>query len=139
TPFGGERSWPEASASRIDRCGVEGAHPLLQRPDGQPTPSWTSDLHRNFLPWLDGHRVDGAVVLPGAAMIEAGLAMARATGRPAALVDVRFEKMLLAERANELRAAVDDDGGFTLHSRPVGDDDGWLRHAVGRIAAAAPG
>ncbi|AUS80891.1 hypothetical protein C1701_23970 [Actinoalloteichus sp. AHMU CJ021] len=101
--------------------------------------AWTVDLSADAFPFLADHRVGGAVVLPGAAVVEmASAAVAAATGdRPSALVDVRFERVCPLPRvgARRLRTALtsDQDGGHTA-SVTSGSGRRWT-HATVRCAA----
>ena len=48
--------------------------PLLDHRVANPRPMWEAAVNQQVLPYLNDHQVDGLVVLPGAAYVEAGLA-----------------------------------------------------------------
>ncbi|AGP37465.1 type I polyketide synthase [Sorangium cellulosum] len=76
-PWQRERYWIEAPAKSAagDRRGVRaGGHPLLGEMQTLSTQTstrlWETTLDLKRLPWLGDHRVQGAVVFPGAAYLE---------------------------------------------------------------------
>ncbi|WP_046316733.1 type I polyketide synthase [Mycobacterium sp. UM_Kg1] len=100
-------------------------------------PEWRTELATARLLWLRDHVVAGAVVLPGAAYLDAALAAAvHITGRPAPALDgVRFIAPLVVEDTElaTMRLNVESSSGrFTVSSRN-GSAAGWTRHACGRI------
>src|SRR5271156_5940977 len=100
-------------------------------------PEWQTQLAAARLPWLRDHVVADMVVLPGAAYVDAGLAVAvQTTGRPApALDDVRFITPLVVEDKDvpTLRLTAESSSGrFTVSSRSSSATS-WTRHASGRI------
>ena len=100
-------------------------------------PEWRTELAAARLPWLRDHVVADMVVLPGAAYLDAALAVAaNTTDRPApALDDIRFVTPLVVEDNDvpSLRLAVESSSGrFTVSSRRSSATS-WTRHASGRI------
>ena len=111
------------------------ALPGDQTDAGQP--EWRTELAAARLPWLRDHVVADMVVLPGAAYVDAALAVAaQTTGRPApALDDIQFITPLVVEDEDvpTLRLALESSSGrFTVSSRR-GSATSWTRHASGRI------
>jgi mycoketide-CoA synthase len=102
-------------------------------------------------PWLAGHSVLDAVLLPGAAFVElAGQAAQRAGC--AHIEDLTLEHPLIIPETGSVQlqvavAGMDDTDRrqLTIHSRTNtadrGNDTGWIRHATGTLtpAPAAPG
>ena len=96
-----ERYWievPAESATGSRRRAHAGGHPLLGEVQSLSTQTgtrlWETTLDLERLPWLSDHRVQGAVVLPGAAYLE----MALSSGAEA-LGDspLQFTDLVLAE------------------------------------------
>lgn len=114
------------------------ALPGDQTDAGQP--EWRTELAAARLPWLHHHVVADMVVLPGAAYVDAALAVAaQTTGRPApALDDIRFITPLVVEddEVPTLRLALESSSGrFTVSSQRSSATN-WTRHASGRIVDA---
>jgi acyl transferase domain-containing protein len=65
-PWQRERYWDETDASRSDRLGAA-PHPLLGRPQVTAHPTWQLELDAGAAPYLPDHRIQGAIVFPGAA------------------------------------------------------------------------
>jgi acyl transferase domain-containing protein len=75
-PWQRERFWHESRESSETRLGKPG-HALLGPAQPTPTPSWESTLDCGLLPYLNDHKVQGHVVVPGVAYIEMALAAAK--------------------------------------------------------------
>lgn len=130
---------PEAAAERLGRP----EHALLGQVLSAPQPTWEAPINHHFLPFLDDHQIQGLVVLPGAAYIEAGLAMARTLGAEhgARLDDLVFHQALVVDAGDEpvLRCSYDSTlKTFAVHSRTRDDKQRWVQHATGHIVPAAP-
>ncbi|SCL14141.1 Acyl transferase domain-containing protein [Micromonospora nigra] len=145
--FQHQRYWLDAGSSGADATGlgVRGTtHALL---DAElVTAAGDVRIHGGRLsvrtrPWLADHMVWGAVVVPGAALVE----MALHAGAQAACDSL--EELTLAAplvlpeqgaRAVQLILAAPDEHGrrqLSVHSRPADDPDGeWTRHAEGVLA-----
>lgn len=82
--------------------------------------AWIAEFRVDEFPFLADHRLGGAIILPGAAVIEMALAAATAaTGRPSyALDDVRFEQICVVTEIGRRRLRVvlfaGPDGGLAL-------------------------
>lgn len=132
--------WYESSASRRLRLGEDQAHPLLQLRMSTASPAWESSIDEWRLPYLSDHRVRGAVVYPGAAYVEMGMAAARTLFSGQAVgfevSDVSFEKALFVnEEAGDkvqlhFNAAT---GRFEVYSAGFDSDPVWSRHASGTV------
>jgi phthiocerol/phenolphthiocerol synthesis type-I polyketide synthase C len=145
-PWQRKRHWV-APAKRRDslRAGLE----LDLVPELASHGSWQSALAIGVddEPWLQDHKVHGAVVLPATAMMALALrtARARSGSLPSALVDVRFHRDLtLGDEPARAMVSWRDDlaegGSFSLLSLAAGTT-AWTEHVTARVhggAAAAP-
>ncbi|AUX43616.1 polyketide synthase [Sorangium cellulosum] len=106
---------------------------------------FTGRLRLSEHPWLSGHRIFGAAVLPSTGLVELALAAAHRVG-----LDVVEELALEAPLALptggavvvQLAVGAPDDAGrrsLTLHARSEGDlhDAPWTRHASGTLGPAS--
>ncbi|NLU84206.1 type I polyketide synthase [Rhodococcus sp. HNM0569] len=139
-PWQRRRLWHEADAVARDRLGTADSFPMLGERTEAHADEWEVELSVARLPWLREHVVDGLVVLPGAAYLDAALSAARArTGRTAlALEDVRFVAPLVvdAHTVPTLRLSVEPSTRrFTVSSR-AHDGDAWTTNALGRLVEA---
>jgi acyl transferase domain-containing protein len=139
-PWQREVYWSENSESRADRIG-EGIHPLLDRRVANPRPMWEAAVNEHVLPYLNDHQVDGLVVMPGAAYVEAGLAAFRqVTGDTrCALVQLQFHQALMpnANGSDQIvHVELDQTSGeYGFYSRESGEEVTWQRNASGNIFA----
>ncbi|MFF3838339.1 SDR family NAD(P)-dependent oxidoreductase [Streptomyces sp. NPDC001930] len=110
-------------------------------PSATEQDAWQGDLElaADSTPWLKDHRVDDAVVLPGAAMLAlaADAARNRHGKLPGSLLDVTFHRDLtLGDEPARLSVLWRDDitegGSFTLLSLPEGSSE-WIEHATARV------
>ncbi|MDT0309258.1 type I polyketide synthase [Streptomyces sp. DSM 44917] len=161
-PFRRRRYWLEdaaAGAGDLAAAGLRPAgHPLL----GALVPAagragatvFTGRLSRRAQPWLAGHTVAGAVVLPGAALLELALHAGRVTGCPAVRELVLHAAVVLPPEEEVLLrmsvGAADAEGlrEVAVHAGPPGglpdarppEEAGWRCHASGTLAPdAGPG
>ncbi len=102
-PWQRERHWngsPDAWARVPQDPSL--VHPLLGRRVAVAEPAWHQTLSSLRLPWLEDHRVGGAVVMPGAAYLEAALATGRAAFAHAAEVtDLDIVRAMVMPRDDE--------------------------------------
>ncbi|XXY19857.1 SDR family NAD(P)-dependent oxidoreductase [Sorangium sp. So ce216] len=102
---------------------------------------WQNTLSARLQPYLADHRVQGEVVLPGAAYIEMALSAAgEALGDTTYLLeDVAFERVLAlpedGARAVQLALVKEGSGATSFHvsSLQDGAEGAWLRHASGTL------
>ncbi|MBD9357362.1 type I polyketide synthase [Methylomonas albis] len=140
-PWQRETYWSENPESKADRVG-EPIHPLLDRRLPDPRPTWQSAVNRQLLPYLSDHQVDGLLVMPGAAYVEAGLAaFQQFTGSAKCILEqLNFHQALvLDESGNEqvIHVGLDQDNGeYSFFSRDFDDQLNWRLHASGKIMAA---
>src|SRR5690606_3106465 len=66
--------WQESERGIEEKHGVPG-HVFLNDNLRQPIPAWEVEINRYFMPWMHDHRIENMTVIPGAAYVEAGLAL----------------------------------------------------------------
>jgi phthiocerol/phenolphthiocerol synthesis type-I polyketide synthase C len=141
-PWQYESHWYRSTSETLRAIERRRVHPLLGWAiSGQET-SWENVLDPVQLPWLADHKVGGAVVFPGTAYVEMGLAAASQWLGGAALaleeLDILSPMVFDGEHARTLQLTLDPrDGGFRIRSRQRLSDDPWTMHAVGRIVEVA--
>ncbi|MCP3138232.1 type I polyketide synthase [Pyxidicoccus xibeiensis] len=140
-PWQREHYWLESAASLQDRLGTPG-HPLLRRKVAAATPTWEAELGTGLLPFMPDHKVQGEVVLPGAAYVDAAMAMQKAvsgtTGFTLERLDIRNALVIPAGQGAVLRLSFDPETGmFHIHSYQRNDERSWALHATGRMLPQA--
>ncbi|WP_206318059.1 type I polyketide synthase [Streptomyces composti] len=150
-PFQRQRYWPKApsgAAGDVRSLGLESVdHPLLgavlESADGDEL-LFTSRVSLAAQPWIRGHRVEGAALLPGTALAELAVRAGDRAGCPL-LEELTLEAPLVLPEDGGLRlrvrvGAADASGlrTLTVHARPDEDtgQDGlpWTRHASGTLS-----
>jgi len=145
-PWQRTRLFHEAPAVTLQRAGTPRRRPLLgDRATDGDVRHWQTELSATRLPWLRDHVVDGLVVLPGAAYLDAALsAAAECTGRQSLVVEsVRFCAPLVVDEHDvpALRLVLEEaTNRFTLASRAA-DGSRWTVNCTGRVvdAPVSPG
>lgn len=137
-PWQREVYWREDAASMHDRIGIP-LHPLLDQRLSAPLPTWQTSIHSQFLPYLTDHRVDGLVVMPAAAYVEACLAaqMQLAGEKPCIIEQLSFQQALIIDPAEEsfVHVTLDaENGEFAFFSRNPQNHFDWLLHATGKTS-----
>ncbi|WP_040781006.1 type I polyketide synthase [Nocardia pneumoniae] len=132
--------WTEDPAIEADRVGATDGYVMLGQRTAASAPEWQVELSVAALPWLPDHVVDGSVVLPGAAYLDAALsAVAVRTGRSTfGLESVQFVAPLVIGQHDVpvLRLTVEETTHrFTLHSRAATGTT-WTVNAHGRLIEA---
>ncbi|MEU5163251.1 SDR family NAD(P)-dependent oxidoreductase, partial [Streptomyces sp. NPDC020875] len=151
-PFQRERFWLEWSGGAGD-AGVVGqgvlGHPLLGAVvelAGADAVVLTGRLSSASQAWLSDHVVTGAVVLPGAVLVEMVLRAGDEAGVDG-VEELTLEEPLILSGGAGVRLRVEvgesDDTGrrpVGVHSRPEGEETGapWTRHATGTLTARIP-
>jgi len=140
--FQRERFW-QAPARGRGASGLRSAdHPLLEVALDLPGSGGvlvTATLSPRTHPWLADHVVEGAVVLPGAAVVELVLEAGGLLGCDR-IDELTLETPLVlpADGSVSVRVVVDGpdaEGGHPV-SLHAGQDGDWTRHAVGSLSAA---
>ncbi|MFE0023212.1 SDR family NAD(P)-dependent oxidoreductase [Amycolatopsis sp. NPDC059021] len=136
------------AAADAPSLGLAGAdHPLLGAVVPLPHSDglvFTSRLSVRSHPWLAGHAVDGAVVVPSAALVELAVRAGDEAGCPV-LDDLAVESPLVLPEHGGVRVQVTVGGPGESGSRTVdvyssreNDAEVWTRHATGHLSATPP-
>ncbi|MER6961999.1 acyltransferase domain-containing protein, partial [Streptomyces sp. NPDC000618] len=147
--FQRRRYWPATSSSTggdITAVGLATAdHPLLGaavRLADSDGLLLTGSLSLSSHTWLDGHRVAGSVVLPGAAVVDVAIRAADETGCQV-LEELVLETPLRIPEHGAVRVQVrveqaetSETYGLSIHSRPADADSAepWTRNATAVLA-----
>ncbi|BBM86385.1 type I polyketide synthase [Candidatus Uabimicrobium amorphum] len=136
-PWQKERYWQETIRSIEDRIGSS-RHTFLISSCRSPHPAWEVELNEHYFPYIRDHVVQNKIVWPGAAYIEAALALhSELTGEKAcSLESIRFHQILTVEDdvVNHIRTSWHEKTQtFTVHSTTDKDNPQWQMHASGRI------
>ncbi|WP_233281006.1 type I polyketide synthase [Paenibacillus algicola] len=136
-PWQRERHWQESAASIQDRIEKE-VHPLLGRRIPSPDPTWEVELDLWRLSYLNDHRIQNAIVFPGAGYVEMGMAAMREWYGKAAHAlyteHISFVKALFIDNKStvKLRIIVDPQASsFSIYSNPQNSE--WTLHAEGKV------
>src|SRR5262249_41988212 len=122
-----------------------GGHPLLgaKLPSALPMAQFVGELSARRLPYLRDHRVQGSVVLPGAAYLEMALAAAAEVFGQGThtLENIAFQQaFFLSDKQPHtvqliLSPEVNSQAPFQVFQAPAVADgkDSWLSHAAGTV------
>jgi phthiocerol/phenolphthiocerol synthesis type-I polyketide synthase C len=138
-PWQRERHWYQATTEAIPLPAPPYDHPLLGFRFSGERNEWTQLLDLEREPWLADHAVEGLAVLPAAATLEIGLAVARAAQPEAGTLaldelEIRQALTLEADHAQSLRVRLDTERAITITGRPRLTDEPHVLHALARIA-----
>ncbi|OLM14049.1 Malonyl CoA-acyl carrier protein transacylase [Pseudonocardia sp. Ae505_Ps2] len=146
-PFQRERFWLGSTApAGVAAAGIEAAdHPLLDAVvplAGRDASLAVSRLSVRDHPWLADHVVDGAVLLPGTALLDAVAALADRLGAPVVEeLTVSAPIVVPAAGAIDLQVEVGpEEGGrraVAVHVR-ARPEEPWAEHATGTLLADTP-
>ncbi|WP_404800070.1 type I polyketide synthase [Amycolatopsis eburnea] len=150
-PFQRERHWPRTSGAvpgDLGAAGLDAArHPLLGAGVELPDSGgflFTAQLSLRTQPWLAGHFVLGAALLPGTAYLDLAIRAADRAG--CARVDeltLEVPLVLPSDGAVRLQVVVGPAGAageraLAVYSSPAGGgEQPWTRHASGRLGTGA--
>ncbi|MGH3613345.1 MAG: type I polyketide synthase [Pseudonocardia sp.] len=136
--------WNESIEARQDRYRDDG-HALLGPRIGASRPTWERELSPHVLPFLADHRVQGATVVPGAALIEMALAAGREVygERACTLENLELRRALvLAPTADpRVRTTIDPNNALVEIASYVAGSNGertWTVHATARLSPRRP-
>lgn len=132
-PWQHEHHWAETEEARADRLGAA-THPLLGQRLRSAHPTWELRLDVDRLPYLDDHRIQNAVVYPGAGYIEASVASARELFGSGAytieLEEIEFRKALFLPSGSlpKLQLTFNpQDGALSIYSKAPATQS-WTLH-----------
>ncbi|WP_367847704.1 SDR family NAD(P)-dependent oxidoreductase [Rhodoferax sp. WC2427] len=140
-PWLRDNLWAEAdSCARERACPPVG--PLCGEPLDHPTPTWERAMNTLYLPWIADHKVDGMVLLPGAAYIDTAFAVAEQMleGDGALCVEnVEVSRPLVLEGDATLLYRTSYNPQRSLVEMASREESGgpWTRHAQARISRVA--
>ena len=138
-PWSNESFWLETETSRRARMQVAD-HPLLGLRSQDAIPTWTLELDLHRLPFLRDHRLWDSIVLPGAAYVEMGLALASQLfpGESRAIDGLKFHKALFVLPDDPPSVQITwhaAEHSFMIHSRPRSRKE-WELNASGQLLGA---
>lgn len=140
-PWQREVYWREEESSLADRTGLL-AHPLLDHRLSDPRPTWQYQLNHQYLPYLKDHQVDGLIVMPGAAYVEAGLALySELLGdSTCSLKHLHFHQALILGSGSDpdpvIHVTYDlETNEYAFFSREEKNHLNWQLHAICQLAA----
>ncbi|MGD9888323.1 MAG: type I polyketide synthase [Halothiobacillaceae bacterium] len=140
-PWIRQRYWMEETSEGYNLIQRKRLHPLLGYALSEAPLSFENVLDTYVLPYLADHKVDGAVVLPGAAYAEMALAAAK-HGLGWADIELRaFEihhpMVFEAGQSRTIRTQIFGlDHRFKIQSRQRLTNDEWVTHAIGQVRPA---
>jgi acyl transferase domain-containing protein/NADPH:quinone reductase-like Zn-dependent oxidoreductase len=139
-PWQRSRLWSEPPAVLEHRISSLDTRPLLGTRLDSGSAEWQTELSNTQLPWLRDHVVDGVVVLPGAAYLDALMAAAaeRTCHRSLVVESVRFIAPFVIDEHDvpALRLTVDESTNrCTISSRRSGGTE-WTVNCTGRLVDA---
>ncbi|NOK59263.1 MAG: Non-ribosomal peptide synthetase component F [Chloroflexi bacterium AL-N10] len=139
-PWQRDRYWVEAETWHNTRLGNPDNHPLLGQRLAAPQTLWENEINRHYLPYLNDHAIQGAVLYPGAGYVEMVLAAAQDAYDTTACVleDLEFRKafFLHDHDAPKVQVQINDDASFDIYSRSLGAQQTWSLHAHGKLRQA---
>lgn len=129
--------WQESERSVEEKHGVPG-HIFLNENRRQPNPAWEVEINRYLLPWLEDHQIENMIVVPGAAYVEAGLALHEKEFGNAVctLQNLEFNQVLVVDpkRIQMFHTTYNPDSKkYSVYSRYREDNSPWTLHASGRM------
>nr|AXL05391.1 type I polyketide synthase [uncultured bacterium] len=146
--FDQEHYWLQPADADTDAAALGQAaaeHPMLGAVVALPRSEeivFTSRLSVRTHPWLAGHAIGGAVLVPGSGLVELAVRAGDEAGC-SVLEDLTVETPLGVPESGGVRVQVvlgapDERGARTVevYSRGDGDAEGWTRHATGVLSAA---
>ncbi len=131
--------WGEDPYTREDRLG-NSEHPIFSLDLRLPHPAWEVDFNLNYFPWLTDHKIEGLVLNPGAAYIEAGLMLCKKIfgDKPCIMEDVQFNTPLVYREKDSQRIQIHyshERQRFSVYSQNHQVNHTWTYHAGSRMRA----
>ncbi len=136
-PWQKSRVWHEDEKTVADRMGTDTLYPMLGDRTSALSSEWHAELAVSQLPWLQDHVVDGLVLLPGTAYLDAAMSAAavRSGRQEVGLEHVEFVAPLVVDKHDVpvLEVAVENSTRrFVIRSRSA-TDSAWTINATGRL------
>ena len=135
-PWQRARYWQESEYAQQDRLGEDKVHPLLGSPLKSAHAIWHNEIDLQQLTYLSDHRVQGAVVYPGAAYVEMALAAAKESfGEGTYIVEeIAFKKAFVLDQSPTLQFILEPrQTTFEIYSRATETETSWVKHATGKL------
>ncbi|KAK3986096.1 polyketide synthase dehydratase-domain-containing protein [Cladorrhinum sp. PSN332] len=151
------RCWIESRVNKDIRHKRFPPHELLGMPaSGATTPAWRNFIRLVDLPWIGDHRVDGMVVLPGAAYVSMAIEAVRLVTDPSEdkirgyrVKNVEFLSALVVPESEKSVGGVEmyfrlgpsrregdkADGWYEYEVRSLGANDMWVENCRGLVSA----
>lgn len=129
--------WQESERSVEEKHGVPG-HIFMNENARQPFPAWEVEVNQFLLPWLHDHQIENMIIVPGAAYVEAGLAIhEKEFGNTACtLQNLEFNQVFVVDekRIQMFHTTYNPDSKkYSVYSRYREDNSPWTLHASGRL------
>ncbi|SEH02033.1 Acyl transferase domain-containing protein [Nonomuraea solani] len=133
-PWQRERHWNGEAAWWAPRL----EHPLLGARTQALDPTWSAPMDPARVPWVNDHRVAGAVVIPAVGFVEMALAAGAETlDGPVEVVDMEVLRPLTIpeKQAPHVQVSVSEGGRVRIASRTSAQEE-WQVHARCRVRQA---
>lgn len=145
-PWQSKRHWNEPPEAR-EELHYRPVHPLLGQPVTAVHPTWEIELSETSIPFLADHRVQGSVVVPGAAFLEMAMAAGTALyGTDLAVDDLVLRRALIVDDTCDpiVRTTVNQESGtveFAAFTATADGDFAWNLVATAELNTlpSAPG
>jgi len=130
--------WHESIESKERRVGLKNSHSFFYENLRLPNPTFTVELSEQFIPYLNQHLVSGQIVLPGAAYVEAGLALhEQLFGKKIATLQQLEFKQFLIRNPNSVQHLyfqyTPQTHQYKVFSKLEEEDSEWVLHAKGQL------
>jgi acyl transferase domain-containing protein/NAD(P)-dependent dehydrogenase (short-subunit alcohol dehydrogenase family)/acyl carrier protein len=138
-PWQHKTLFAESRQAELERNGGGNERPLLGTRATRHPMAWSTELSVTRLPWLLDHVVDGMVVLPGTAYLDAFLcAAAECTNHSSLTVEsVRFSRLLVIEdHAVPTVTVAAEPATMRLSFSSYDDTDNQIEHSTARVVDA---
>lgn len=143
-----EAYFGESKHSKARRLGVR-LNPVLGDVDWSASRGWLSELNINFMPWLEDHKIEGMMVFPGAAYVEAAIAAhaqlainaPKEMQEPAVIEHMHLQKAMLIDGKfyPYMTWSVDElTGRLLAYGRTENDSTNWDLYASVSLRRSAP-
>lgn len=136
--------WTESIESREDRLYTQ-VHPLLGQRMSALYPTWELEVNSRLLPYLNDHRIQDNILIPGAAFVEMALAAAREIFGEGeySIEELAFRKALFLTEASDprLRTVLNAQQAsveISSYTPTASGEARWTLHASARLRQRQP-